>query len=467
MAGRSAGGRSSERNISGQEIIEAHTIEMPNVKTVEYHTATQHTSYTAGPLKQMLDQNVLEIRQEIERGVNELKVDFHNQVQSIHISIPSQGASGSSISSTVGTLWKSMRPQSDPAEEEIERLGVKCRKLKTEIGDLREDNEKLKRERGRWEREQKSIIYQDSEENARREQAIKRSKEAEARSAHLEQQNKKLAEQAAKFRSIILNQTSSSGEAIDDSRITTPFIDIRGQIQRIVFKHYSPVQKPRPLSASATQKQREFFDFWEQGLSQAQLKNRTRAVIFELLNENLLSHPCFGLDDFEPAGQLESALAGFEVALGSVSQGHESEIIEWRTRTIKCARLLNAPESTRPEKVAELIWSFMAPILPPKTPAYADAYEDLRELLLRLCTCTLNLTLLMRGCKDNFKCETPKAGQDFADEDAEAQVSERVGSQDAEGSKIAFALAGAIVKYPENRPEDRVILEKAHVVVKD
>lgn len=73
----------------------------------------------------------------------------------------------------------------------------------------------------------------------------------------------------------------------------------------------------------------------------------------------------------------------------------------------------------------------------------------------------------MRSCKDIFRCQILNDGDIFIDEDAVVQDSERLTSKRSEGSKIAFSISGVLVKYPEHKLGDRIVLEKAHVVIKD
>lgn len=221
------------------------------------------------------------------------------------------------------------------------------------------------------------------------------------------------------------------------------------------------------MVASATRKQREFFGFWGQDLSQIQLKNRTRAMVFELLAEEILCRPCFGLDGTESAGELEQGLINFETNLSSI-RGHEDEVTEWRIRTVKCAKLLqdHDAESTRPRRAVAVIGSFLEPIMLPRHQRETAKDRDgLEEYLLALCTTAYKLTLTLRGCKDLYRCETPSPGSPQIDEDADPQDFERSRGPKSSSSDIAFAIHGALVKYPEHSAKDRLVLEKAHVVV--
>ena len=73
----------------------------------------------------------------------------------------------------------------------------------------------------------------------------------------------------------------------------------------------------------------------------------------------------------------------------------------------------------------------------------------------------------MRSCKDVFRCQRLGKGDIFISEDAEIQDSERRSSRKADGSRISFSISGMLVKYPEDNLEDRIVLEKAHVVIMD
>jgi hypothetical protein len=144
--------------------------------------------------------------------------------------------------------------------------------------------------------------------------------------------------------------------------------------------------------------------------------------------------------------------------------GHESDIAGWRLRTVKCSHLLQAPKSKQPDRVTGKIMGFMEPISPEKK---SEKYNHLYGALLDLCTIAFKLSLQLRECKDVYKCELPGPGSPFIENEFDEQDSERAKGGALLATKIAFAISGALVKYPENQTGGRVVLEKAHVVTCD
>jgi hypothetical protein len=108
------------------------------------------------------------------------------------------------------------------------------------------------------------------------------------------------------------------------------------------------------------------------------------------------------------------------------------------------------------------ILRFFEPIAPEKK---SEKLGQLRDLLLALCTSAFNLTLELRESKDLYKCEVPSPGSAFLIDQHDQQDSE--GTPDTEPARIAFAISGALVKYPEHQAGTKIVLEKAHVVTCD
>lgn len=113
-------------------------------------------------------------------------------------------------------------------------------------------------------------------------------------------------------------------------------------------------------------------------------------------------------------------------------------------------------------KVAQAIWDFMQPISPLEN---ADQMNALGRHLVKLCEDAHKFALLVRGCKDAYVCERPRRNQAVDLQEVEPQDSEKPISNLPQGDSIAFALFGALAKYPANSPGLRVVLEKAHVVI--
>jgi hypothetical protein len=311
-------------------------------------------------------------------------------------------------------------------------------------------------------------------------QSSQNAQELLQRLATTNQQNTELREQVSKFREIILKKTNNPVQEIPDSTLINFFVDLRVQIQHIVFKFYRFDRAHHLKLKGATSTQQDFFGSFGRDYSEAQLKRRARGKIFEILSGQTLRRPIFGLDDFDKEGELEDSLRTFESTLNSIPRGkqynrhrrndakfdtgHESEIAEWRSRTVKCSRLLQCPESKQPNRIMEGILEFMEPISPDRK---SEKYGHLRDALLELCAAAFKLSLQLRECKDLYRCEFPNSGSPFIEDEFSQQDSESAKRGEFPATRIAFAMSGALVKYPENQPGSRIVLEKAHVVTCD
>jgi hypothetical protein len=153
----------------------------------------------------------------------------------------------------------------------------------------------------------------------------------------------------------------------------------------------------------------------------------------------------------------------------TMQSGRHSDIAEWRTRTVECAALISDhAQSTWPEKVAHQIWEFISPILPPETDKVSEKKcSDLEKHLVKVCEGAHQLALLVRGCKDVYQCQRIKRGEALNDEDAEPQDKEESAGTSVKDATVVFTIFGALVKYPNLTPGVKLVLEKAHVVIRD
>jgi hypothetical protein len=128
---------------------------------------------------------------------------------------------------------------------------------------------------------------------------------------------------------------------------------------------------------------------------------------------------------------------------------------------MRCAELLGG-QTKLPESTATLIWDFMVPILPQSKTAEKEA----DKLIRKLCDDAFNLAILMRKSKDKYIVGAPKENTLMSSfEGAEPQDTERGGpTVSRESPVIAFCLFGALIKRPEHNPDERMVLEPAHVV---
>jgi hypothetical protein len=135
---------------------------------------------------------------------------------------------------------------------------------------------------------------------------------------------------------------------------------------------------------------------------------------------------------------------------------------------MKCAGLFNS-KSSAPEEVAQTIQELMRPLLLERSDWSANVVNDgVQKQLVDLCRGAYNLVLLVRHSKAAYCCECPKRESVLVEDDAEPHA--REGPKDGEGdekvAKVARVLFGAFVKYPEDNRAERIVLEKAHVVIR-
>lgn len=128
--------------------------------------------------------------------------------------------------------------------------------------------------------------------------------------AELKLQIRKLSEQNSKYRSIIL-QGSIDNTELPDDQIHNRFVELRGDVQRIVHKYYS-AQGHVKLSKNNNrhfEEQKRFRDDLTGLQSESLQRYCLRAKLFDLLDEMLLSARSFGVGEWEEAlGKFEKAL---------------------------------------------------------------------------------------------------------------------------------------------------------------
>ncbi|KAG9231240.1 hypothetical protein BJ875DRAFT_517787 [Amylocarpus encephaloides] len=284
----------------------------------------------------------------------------------------------------------------------------------------------------------------------------------------LEERNAKLRDQNQKLRDMVLKGNVANSEPIDDTTITALFNKLRDQIQRIVMKNHlvDPEVRPR-LTANALRFQQKFAALWEQGLDLDQLRKRTQCLIFGVLRRAILSRECFGLRTAE-FSSVETCLMQFESALVAKKNGHEIEIAEWRVRTIKLASLLN--QNKLDIRVVDHVYDSLIPLFS-ALPGWQGAEETSHAFCLQLsemCETAAKLAVTLRASKDSYCFEAPNAGSKADWDEMNILGYEASGGgdiKDKDGA-ITFCICESLVKYPEHDPHERLVLEKAHVVVR-
>jgi hypothetical protein len=136
--------------------------------------------------------------------------------------------------------------------------------------------------------------------------------------------------------------------------------------------------------------------------------------------------------------------------------------------TMKCAGLFDSKSSTH-EEVAQKIQELMRPLLLERSDRSANVVSDeIQKLLVDLCRDAYNFVLLARRSKATYFCQLPKVDSALVEDDAEPQSCEgaKDGAADETVAKVSRVLFGALVKYPEDDRAERIVLEKALVVIR-
>ncbi|KAA6410273.1 MAG: hypothetical protein FRX48_05694 [Lasallia pustulata] len=281
-----------------------------------------------------------------------------------------------------------------------------------------------------------------------------------------ELQKQKYQESSSKLRDIIVKNSSDDSEPVD-SAVTLSFGELRDLIQRIVHKHYTNMPRFRKAGNSMYDKQRKKFDGWyERDVPDSMKKYRSRAILFELLNEEILCKNWFGLD-----GTVEHNLARFEEDIAAIAEsgdGNTADVAEWRKRTIECASWLKI-ECARPKAAAINIAQFMEPLLPTSSKSAAQITPPLELLMLQLCEKAHQLSLLLRRSKSRYTYENLKRGtviDEYNISDISPQAFDGPELEEPLGATVAFTIFGALVKYPDLTPDERYVLERSHVVLR-
>ncbi|KAL9629411.1 MAG: hypothetical protein Q9204_005288 [Flavoplaca sp. TL-2023a] len=251
--------------------------------------------------------------------------------------------------------------------------------------------------------------------------------------------NRKLLEQNSKYRSIITESGSDDIE-VPDTKIHGQFVELRELIQRIVHRHYAGQCNRRleNLHNRWFDGQKRFRDDLKSLGSEALQQFLIRGKIFEFVNDYLLSARSFGI------GRLEEELKDFEKALDKSRKGERSK---WPGDTCKA------------------IVDFMDPFLLTATIGSGASNE---QLVRELCDKAYSLSVLMRRNK-NATFQIPIMKHDtgvtkLVEDKVSCQYFDGPRKPDILGSRIAITIFGGLVKIPESSSDDRLTLEKSHVV---
>ncbi|CAG8950193.1 hypothetical protein HYFRA_00008430 [Hymenoscyphus fraxineus] len=354
-----------------------------------------------------------------------------------------------------------MRKSKDIAME-MDGLRSRNQLLVSQIEALQENSKELK-----------GIILRGSKENESgkiSEYTAKEIEDLKTSNQSLESQIKVLQENSKNLRRIILSKSKEKGEEIDDGTITATFYRLRDTIQRVIQRYYlfDATDRPSRSTSKTPRYIRDLLDYWAHGPTKEQLGMRVRAMIFQIINSEILKKPHFGLESGS-FSEMELQLARFEMALLEYAPKSEKEIVEWRVQTVKCASLLKS-DQPQPQslKVAAAIWDSMDPFMRRE---YTDKNGFGSQLHTNpweeVCDAAARFTLLVRKSRDGYKCEMPRPGTEISEKEMSIQYMEKGEFENVEDSAVvSFAISGALVKYPEYSVIERLVLEKAYVVAR-
>ncbi|MCJ1345772.1 hypothetical protein MMC31_003981 [Peltigera leucophlebia] len=232
-------------------------------------------------------------------------------------------------------------------------------------------------------------------------------------------QRSRLQEQNTKLRDIIIKTGNHDSESMD-TVIIKSLCELRDLIQRIVQKHYVMIPGRLEHKSPHFKDQKTFFkgERFQPHVPESIRRYHVRAMMFEILSCEILTRPCFGLNE-----EIENGLGEFETALYASYQG-------------------DSKGATHPT-------------------------EQHDKSVLQMCEDAYKLTLLVRGCKASYRFEKFEAGK-IVDKQLESEIVcqafEGHEGENVRGSRIAFTLFGALVKTFDLDLEKRCVLEKAHVI---
>ncbi|KAH7139868.1 hypothetical protein B0J13DRAFT_447955 [Dactylonectria estremocensis] len=263
------------------------------------------------------------------------------------------------------------------------------------------------------------------------------------------------------FRTMIIDGTGI--HEVSDREITEKFLSLRQQAQQIAHCKAYQVDKEIVLPSNPSEEADDFYNLWRTKLSAKDLTSRLRGKVFELLNRAILGQRCFGLVEVDD--QFEKLLRNFETKIEAAPNIKNDVVATWRITTLTCIDLLGVDEATS-KRCAEEMSSFFLPLVEHRRRRKGQQPED---MITKLCSDAFSLRMMMRKSKGGYRCEVPGL-------DGTALVSElrdlvdvhavENGRPDESSDEIAYCLFGALTKHQEHLGENKIVLEKAHVVVK-
>ncbi|OAQ70707.1 hypothetical protein VFPPC_03139 [Pochonia chlamydosporia 170] len=262
------------------------------------------------------------------------------------------------------------------------------------------------------------------------------------------------------LRSIILS--SNGPEQVSDDEMKSLFATIRQKIQAIAHSNALDLERNVALLSAQNANWYRFYESWNH-ISLTDRSLKMRGKIFEILCDQILKKKLFGISPVGDSGlkQIELSLEKLEKLMRK-EKVPDDTITDWRLSTMKAIDETKIAH-TCPCPAAHGIWAIFQCLLRKETDY--SATDKLSNEVVQLCKDAYYLRSMMRGSKDRYRCELFRSGANFHDFETYLEVCGVEHGGNA-SSIIAFVVSGALVKQPQNANEQAIVLEPAHVVVR-
>lgn len=303
-------------------------------------------------------------------------------------------------------------------------------------------------------------------------EAQRRSQVSATQAGELEKRNARLYNQIKQYKAIMLDSGGKLTEDIPDEKLAQDFVNLREQVQHIVneFFHLDIKVPPRGLTAESADWLKDFAQYYDYDIDSENLRKRFRGLIFGYLNTDFFIRPIFGIQ----SGEIQDGLSWLEekmldkapgncspfeicISANNFTKDHYTDLVEWRRQTIKCISLFDDGE-TEARNLAKNTYNDLRPFIRSKRKSPQECFDQFIELY----TNAQNLALLMRGSRHLYKIEAPYEGADYIENESVALGREIF---DNSGKEIVgYPVSPALFKFPDGNLENRITLERAHVV---
>ncbi|KAJ3516985.1 hypothetical protein NM208_g14769 [Fusarium decemcellulare] len=279
----------------------------------------------------------------------------------------------------------------------------------------------------------------------------------------LEQEQRKTLDAQATVAALRIMAPNGTLDVVLDSEICEKFRQVRWWTQRVVATLYTADK----IGRIGVDESKKFFD--ELGKTKQKLwKHRIWAELYVQLQALFYTNWLqFGLG--EKYQQLHLDLSTAENSLyEALNKGYpggkcfcRKEIVQWRHATLRCADLLSGTHDS-PTRYYMTIRQYFEPV---RTSDKKDLEKgDAR--LKKLCDEWYALMMLMRRAHDSFNFFMPKTDMPVVGYEQSVEEIITEGSESEKGERvIKGCLFGGLFKRSHDNPNERITLEKAHVVV--